>query len=151
VVIGVGNPYRGDDAAGLLAARHAAALLPADVTVVEEEGEPTALLDRWRTADAAVVIDAVVSGARPGTVHRIDAAAGPVPSSLFGVSTHALSVADAIELARALKTLPPRIIVYGIEGENFEAGTVISPQVAAAVEDTARRVAAEAMGLRAEG
>lgn len=145
VVIGVGNRYRGDDAAGLLAARRAAELLPPGVAVLEEEGEPTVLLERWRAADAVVVIDAVASGERPGTVHRIDAAAGPVPSKLFSVSTHAMSVADVVELARALGMLPPRLIVYGIEGEHFGAGTGLSPQVAAGVEETARRVAREAM------
>ncbi len=150
VVIGVGNRYRRDDAAGLLAARRVAQLLPANVTVVEEEGEPTRLLERWRGAELVVLIDAIASGARPGTVQRIDAAAGPVPSALFTLSTHAMSVAEAIELARALGTLPPRVVVYGIEGANFEAGTTLSPQVAAAVDETARQVAAEAANLLGE-
>lgn len=150
VVIGVGNSYRRDDAAGLLAARRAAQLLPAGVSVLEEEGEPTLLLGRWRAAESVVLIDAVTSGARPGTVHPIDAAAGPVPSKLFAVSTHAMSLAEAIELARALGALPPRIVVYGIEGENFEAGTALSPQVAAAVEEAARLVTAEARQLLKE-
>ena len=36
-----------------------------------------------------------------------------------GSSTHALGLAEAMELARALGRLPP-VIVYGIEGKTFE-------------------------------
>jgi hydrogenase maturation protease len=131
VVIGVGNAARGDDAAGLIAARRLGGL--------EHEGDPVALLDVWRGAELAVVIDAVSSGAEPGTVHRFDATAEPLPAHLRGSSsTHALGLAEAIELGRALGRLPARLIVYGIEGERFEAGTELTPAVAAAVEAVAR-------------
>jgi hydrogenase maturation protease len=130
VVIGVGNAARGDDAAGLIAARRLGGL--------EHEGDPVALLDMWRDADVAVVIDAVSSGAEPGTVHRFDATSAPLPARLRGsTSSHALGLAEAIELGRTLGRLPGRLIVYGIEGERFEAGTELTPAVAAAVEAVA--------------
>jgi hydrogenase maturation protease len=131
VVIGVGNAARGDDAAGLIAARRLGGL--------EHEGDPVALLDVWRGAELAVVIDAVSSGAEPGTVHRFDATSAPLPARLRGsTSSHALGLAEAIELGRTLGRLPGRLIVYGIEGERFEAGTELTPAVAAAVEAVAR-------------
>jgi hydrogenase maturation protease len=130
VVIGVGNAARGDDAAGLIAARRLGGL--------EHEGDPVALLDVWRGAELAVVIDAVSSGAEPGTVHRFDATSAPLPARLRGsTSSHALGLAEAIELGRTLGRLPGRLIVYGIEGERFEAGTELTPAVAAAVEAVA--------------
>jgi hydrogenase maturation protease len=130
VVIGVGNAARGDDAAGLIAARRLGGL--------EHECDPVALLDMWRDADVAVVIDAVSSGAEPGTVHRFDATSAPLPARLRGsTSSHALGLAEAIELGRTLGRLPGRLIVYGIEGERFEAGTELTPAVAAAVEAVA--------------
>jgi hydrogenase maturation protease len=130
VVIGVGNAARGDDAAGLIAARRLGGL--------EHEGDPVALLDMWRDADVAVVIDAVSLGAEPGTVHRFDATSAPLPARLRGsTSSHALGLAEAIELGRTLGRLPGRLIVYGIEGERFEAGTELTPAVAAAVEAVA--------------
>jgi hydrogenase maturation protease len=92
----------------------------------------------WREADVAVVIDAVSSGAEPGTVHRFDATSAPLPARLRGsTSSHALGLAEAIELGRTLGRLPGRLIVYGIEGERFEAGTELTPAVAAAVEAVA--------------
>ena len=127
MVIGVGNAARGDDAAGVIAARRLGG--------IEHHGDPVALLDVWRGAATAIVIDAVRSGAPPGTVHRFDATAAPLPTQLRGSSsTHALGLAEAIELGRTLGQLPARLIVYGIEGERFEAGTELTPAVAAAIE-----------------
>jgi hydrogenase maturation protease len=135
VVIGVGNAARGDDAAGLVVARRLGGR--------EHEGDPLALLDAWEGAATAVVIDAVSSGAAPGTVHRFEVGDAALPARLrSSTSTHAVGLAEAIELARALDRLPPRLIVYGIEGERFTAGADLSPAVAAAVELVAAAVIA---------
>ena len=44
LVVGIGNPDRGDDAVGRLVARALRGRVPADVRVVEQDGEATALL-----------------------------------------------------------------------------------------------------------
>lgn len=134
LVIGIGNPWRHDDAAGVELARRLAAAAPESVTVREQEGEPVALVDAWEGAEAAVIVDAVSSGAPPGTVHRFDAVSGPLPARTFAHSTHALGLAEAIELGRALGRLPERLAVYGIEGERFDAGAGLSPAVERAVD-----------------
>jgi hydrogenase maturation protease len=143
VLIGVGNTDRGDDGAGRAVAERLAQAPPPDVTVVEESGEATALLARFRGADAVCLVDACASGAEPGTVRRFDAGAAPLPQGLFDVSTHGFGVAQAIELARALGELPPRCVVYAIEGGTFETGAPMSPAVAAAVDEVAGRLRAE--------
>jgi hydrogenase maturation protease len=127
LVIGLGNAARRDDAAGLIAARRLGGL--------EHEGDPLALLDLWDGAGLAVVIDAVRSGAEPGTIHRFDAGHAPLPAPLRGsTSTHAVGLGEAIELARTLGRLPARLVVYGIEGERFDAGAELTPPVSAAVD-----------------
>ena len=73
------------------------------------------------------------SGAEPGTVHRIDASAEPLPRSLFDASTHHFALADTVELARALGRLPRRVIVFGIEGERSTTGDSRSAGVEAAL------------------
>lgn len=138
VVIGVGNDLRGDDAVGLVVARRVRAGAPEGVRVLECEQEPSRLLDAWRGVDAAYVIDACASGGTPGTVHRFDASGDPVPASGLRSSTHAFGVGDAVELARALGELPPRVVVYGIEGADFTPGGGLG----AAVTEAAERVAA---------
>ncbi len=134
VVIGVGNEYRSDDGAGIAVARRLRALFPTSITILEESGEGVALLQAWQGAAWVTLVDAVGSGAAPGTIHRLDARKALVPSGFFNYSTHAFSVAEAVELARSLDQLPPHLIVYGIEGENFAAGVELSPAVEQAVE-----------------
>ena len=148
--IGVGNELRGDDAAGLLVARRLRDRVPAGVRVVEREGEPTALLDAWAGSDSVLVIDAVYSGAPPGTVHRLDAAVEPIPARLAGGSTHAFSVGEAVELGRALDRLPDRLVVLGIEGARFEAGDRVAPEVEDAVERAVDAALGEIESMLAE-
>ena len=143
LIIGLGNEYRRDDAVGLVVARRLREAAPESVLVREETGEGASLLESWQDADAVILIDAVRSDAAPGTVHRLDAHEGPVAREFFRFSTHAFGLAEAVELARALGRLPPRLIVYGVEGKSFEAGVGLSPEVGAAVGAVVERVLEE--------
>jgi hydrogenase maturation protease len=136
-VVCVGNRLRGDDAAGLEVASHLRGTLPGDVEITEREGEPTLLIDAWDGADALWVVDAVSSGSGPGTVHRLDAGERPLPPDPFRASTHHVSLAETIELARVLGRLPARTIVYGIEAASFAIGEPLTPAVAAAAATVA--------------
>jgi len=140
VVVGVGNEYRRDDGIGLAVAARLHGRVPAHVDVVCCEQEPSRLLDAWEGADIALVVDAVESGAEPGTLLRFDATELALPVRVFRSSTHAFGVGDAIELARVLGKLPARVVVYGVEGGQFEAGEGLTTAVEAAVEPTARAV-----------
>jgi hydrogenase maturation protease len=132
-VIGVGNGWRGDDAAGLVAARRLRELVPEGVEVSEAEGDLSSLLDLWASADEVLVIDAVRSGAAPGALQRVDARATSLPARFARRSTHAVGLAEAVELGRALGRLPSRLIVFGIEGERFEPGERLSSRVESGV------------------
>jgi hydrogenase maturation protease len=145
-VIGVGNRWRGDDAAGLVAAQRLRES-PAGADVLELEGEPVALLDAWEGEGRVIVIDAVVSGSEPGTVHRIDAIEDELPDFMRRTSTHALGLAEAVELGRALDRLPGGLIVLGIEGSSFEAGDALTPGAERGVAAAVERAAAELAGF----
>jgi hydrogenase maturation protease len=147
-VIGIGNAWQGDDAAGLAAARLLRERAPDGVTVLELEGEPVSLVEALEGADEAFLVDAVRSGSEPGTVHRIDATGEPVPATLSAASTHTLGVGEAIELARALGRLPRRVVLYGIEAQSLSAGQELTPAVAQAVGEVAERVLAECTSSR---
>jgi hydrogenase maturation protease len=143
LIIGLGNEYRGDDAVGLVVARRLAGAAREGVRVREESGEGTALIESWQDADTVILIDAVHSGAKPGTIHRLDAHAQPIAKKFFRFSTHAFGLAEAVELARALGRLPQWLIVYGVEGKRFEAGVGLSPEVEEVVGKVVERVLAE--------
>jgi hydrogenase maturation protease len=143
LVVGVGNAYRSDDAVGLIAARRVREEVGDLVTVREESGEGTALIESWRGADTVILIDAVRSSTEPGALCRFDARVRPLPATLFPHSTHAFGVAEAVELARALDQLPSHLIVYGIEGKTFTAGVELSPEVEKAIAGLVERVRQE--------
>jgi hydrogenase maturation protease len=145
-VIGVGNAWRNDDAAGLEVARLLTGTLPEGAEVLEREGEPTSLIEAWEGAGAVWLADAVSSGADPGTVHRHDASEQALPATLFDTSTHHFGLAEAVEIARALGRLPRTTVVYGIEGASFDTGKTLSPEVreaAARVAEAIREEVAE--------
>jgi hydrogenase maturation protease len=142
-IIGVGNRWRGDDAAGLVVVDRLRGEPLDGVDVFEHEGEPSGLLDEWQGAEAVWLVDAVSSGAPRGTVHRHDAGRRELPADLFRASTHTFGVADAVELARALGRLPASLVVYGIEGRDFEAGARLGPEIEAAASEVVSAIADE--------
>jgi hydrogenase maturation protease len=150
VVIGVGNPYRGDDEAGLAVAQLLRPRLHG-VDVRESDGEPTRLLDMWTGAGLAIVIDAVHSHqAPPGHVHWFDVGPEGLELTESLPSTHGMGPGDAIALGRALGRLPKRLVIYGIEGEEFGEGTAITPPVAEAIDEVVERVEREVAAARGD-
>ena len=141
LIVGIGNPYRGDDGVGRFIAQRLKALLLDGVKVLEDSGEATSLISAWEGADEVILIDAVVSGSKPGAIYHFDASVKPLPKDLFkNVSTHSFSVAEAIELTRAMNRLPPKVIVYGIEGKCFDDGAALSEDVEIAAEEVIARL-----------
>ena len=124
----------------MLVARALRDRIPEDVELVEHEGEPTALIDAWSGRRVTVVVDAIAGKGPPGAVRSFDATFSALPASLSGGSTHAFTLPQAIELARALGRLPVRLLVVGIEGARFEASSRPARPVADAIEPAAQAV-----------
>ena len=85
IVVGIGNPERGDDAAGRAVAQLLRGMLPVNIPlniplntreesweIAEHDGEAAALLSLLDGASEAFLVDACRSGAPCGTVRRID-------------------------------------------------------------------------------
>jgi hydrogenase maturation protease len=121
LVIGVGNDYRHDDAVGLIVARRLREKNLQHVTVREMSGEGAALIAAWQGADCVIIVDAVQSGAAPGTIFRVEAHREPIPTNFFHCSTHAFGVAEAIETARSLGQLPREFNYLRDRGEETSA------------------------------
>lgn len=133
LVIGVGNPYRHDDGVGIAAIERLRDLSLTDVCLVEESGEPVALVQRWDGHDAVVLVDAVDSGgaAEAGALHRFECTGGEwdVVPSASAISSHGLGVAEAVELGRVLDRLPARLVFFGVEAADTSDGVGLSAAV----------------------
>lgn len=149
VVAGLGNPLRGDDAAGLEAARLLAAAPPTGCAVHLLEGEPLGLLELCEGVEALVVIDALRVAAPAGSVHRVVVREGAaLPALLRGpASSHAVGLGEALALGAALGRLPATVVVLGVAAERFAAGAAMSPAVAAAVGTLAGLARSEVLRL----
>jgi hydrogenase maturation protease len=143
-VIGVGNAWRGDDAAGLMVAQRLRQENFAYAEIIESPETADALADAWQDATRVIVVDAVVAGGPPGAIYRFNA---HDPAATFPVSrspsSHGWGVAEAVALGRLFQELPPVLIIYGIEGQNFTLGGGLSKAVAAAIPEAARRIVEE--------
>ena len=144
LVLGIGHPDRGDDAAGPLVA---AAL--EDVPGVVARGvtsDPSAILTDplWDTAAPVYLVDTVRTGSRPGTVHRWSGARLRAHLPATGGGTHDLGIATTLQLAAALDRLPPQLTVIGVEGSRFDLGAPPSRPVRHAIAIVAASLAREA-------
>jgi hydrogenase maturation protease len=116
-VVGCGSP-RGDDAVAWEVIRQLGdSGLAAGVELHVVEGGDQ-LLDRLDGRGTLVLIDAISSGARPGSIHRFDWPGLPIESLRPG-STHDLGPGEALRLAATLGLLPPQATVWGIEAKCF--------------------------------
>jgi hydrogenase maturation protease len=129
LVIGIGNAWRRDDAAGLEVARRLR-----DAGLRAHDSDPSRLLDLWAGESEVIVVDAAASRAEPGTIHRLDGLEDDLPAWLSCSSTHHLGVGEAVELGRCLRRMPGNLEILGIEGACFEAGEGLSAPVARAVD-----------------
>ena len=144
LVIGIGNPDRGDDAAGLRVVEMLRETPIPGARLVTVTGDMLRLLDSFADADSAVLIDAMHTGAVAGSVVRFDASSAQIKNDLESfASSHAFNLAETIELARSLNRLPPRLVVFGIEAADFTLGNDLSAAVAGAVAAVAERIREE--------
>jgi len=140
IIIGIGNAFRQDDAAGLRVVRRLREIGCPGTSIIEHDGEGSSLMAHFESGGTIILIDAAQSGAAPGTVHEPDIRSAPLPASLSRTSSHQFGVAEAIEMARALNTLPERLYIFAVEGKHFGYGTEVSPEVQHAIDEVCERI-----------
>ncbi|OBC02286.1 hydrogenase maturation protease [Mycobacterium sp. 852002-40037_SCH5390672] len=141
LVAGIGNIFLGDDGFGSEVVRNAE--LPQDDPTVQVidygiRGMHLAydLLEEW---DTLVLVDAVPSQGRPGTLHvfQADHASSPETNGLDG---HSMDPAAVFASLRALGGHPPYTVVVGCEAGSVQEGIGLTEPVAQAVPRAARAV-----------
>ena len=142
-VIGIGQRLRGDDEAGLEAVslwqnKYPATAGSASIRVELVESPGIGLLALMENAQAAILVDAVMSGVQPGTLVRLrhtDLAAYQEGTN----SAHGWGVAETLALGAKIspETLPEHILIIGIEAGQVNLGQAFSPAVSTALEKAA--------------
>lgn len=131
-MVGLGQLWRGDDALGWLVVRD----LPerAGVRKLLVADDMTRMLEIFEpTLHSLILVDAVRSGAPPGTFHRLDLSEPP-PHTSMRFSSHSLNPLEVVELARRVKpVMPSPIVLLGLEGAEFAFGSELSEPVSAAL------------------
>ena len=139
-ILGIGSPS-GDDQAGWLTVD---ALLAAglDGVVLEKLDRPGAnLLPLLDGAAWVILVDAMQGGGQPGRIRRFDR--NDWSTYGHGLSSHGFGVLDALSLAQALGSLPPRLDLYGIEMGSVNPHGEAGDNIQAAARQLAKHIAAE--------
>lgn len=143
LILGLGNPIVRDDAVGLRVARALQTCLAdrQDVEVAEDYWGGLRLMERLVGYERAVVIDAICTGAAPGTIHRLRVDDIPTQRS---ASAHDVNLPTALALGRQSGLALPsddRIALVAVEAQDIiHFGENLTAEVEAALPEAIRRV-----------
>ncbi|MBZ5514656.1 MAG: hydrogenase maturation protease [Acidobacteriia bacterium] len=142
-VVGCGNPWAGDDSAGIEIVRRLRERGGCRCELLERPQEGVELMDVLRDVEAVLFIDAVSSGAAAGTLHLV-----PLPSAcvvtrtLGAISTHGWGLPETLWLMASLRQRIPRLALLGVEIEQALAGAPRSAAVESAIRSVVKCFAA---------
>lgn len=133
LIIGYGNPLRGDDGLGWAAAELLTARTdPAHVNIITCQQLTPDLAASISEAAQVIFIDAAVEG-QPGEVQIRPLTAPPTPDD--GTFTHHLDAAGMMELAASLYEATPLAHLVTVRGYDFSFRDGLSDEMQAALND----------------
>ncbi len=136
VILGIGNPLRGDDAVGIRILRLLRGRVPRNVKLIEGGMVPENFIGKIKLFNPShiLLIDAADFGGQPGEVRLIS------PERIVGItlSTHALPLHVIAELINA--TISAKIMLFGIQPKNLNLGEEVSPEIKVAIRESAETI-----------
>jgi hydrogenase maturation protease len=141
VVIGLGNPLMGDDGLGLAALERLRRdwEIPPDVELVDGGTWGLTLLPVIEEARRVLFIDAIKTGAAPGT--GVVIARDDLPRVLATkVSPHQVDLRDVLALAELRGTLPRETTAIGLEPAQVELSDELSDALRGQLDDLVQAV-----------
>jgi len=144
-IVGVGNVLLSDEGVGIHVVRALREIsLPSHVTIYEFGTRGLGILEAVEGFRKMVIVDAVRSGAPPGSIKRwrlgelIDANA-PRMTSL-----HEMDLLTILKIGRATAKLPNEVVIVGIEPKVLSLGLELSPELKARFRELLDSVVKEA-------
>lgn len=149
LVVGLGNPLLADDGLGIEIIGRLAKSYDCGPDVEIEDGGTWGmnLLPQLETAERVLFVDAIKTGAIPGTLQRIEGEQLPRQLGLK-ISPHQMDLQDLVAVSSIRGTFPTDAVAIGVEPECVETRTGLSASVSARLDDVLDAVVAQ---LRAWG
>jgi hydrogenase maturation protease len=144
LVLGLGNTIMADDGVGprVVQMLKSDAGMPDDVELVDGGTLGLDLLPFLEGVRLLIIVDAVETGGKPGTVVRL--AGEDVPIALATkLSPHQMGMKDLLAVASLMGQLPEQIILIGVQPERLEMDTELSQSVSAVLPDLVEMVKCE--------
>lgn len=152
LVLGIGNILLGDEGVGVRVVEdlRQAGPTPDGVEVVDGGTAGMALIDIIAGRRHVIIVDAVKTGAAPGTI--VVLRDGDIPAGFRErTSPHALGIGDVLAVLNLQGEAPHRLTLIGIEPDSLDFGLELSATVAAQVPALAERVKSELESAIAAG
>ncbi len=137
VIMGVGNPLKGDDAAGLLCAEALLKGIPAKgrrgVKILRAYDVPenyTGIIRKFRPT-RVIIIDAALAGLKPGEVFVLE----KEKIAIEEISSHKIPLMVLISYLE--QSIECKVTVLGIQARDLSFGAPVSPIIKAAVKTVA--------------
>lgn len=134
VILGIGNPLRGDDALGVEIIKLLRKKTLKNILLIEGGPIPENFIGKIKlfAPSHVLLIDAAHFGGSPGDVSLIS------PEQIKGVaiSTHAIPLYLTAELIK--EATGAKIMLLGVQPKNVDLGEKISPEVEEAIKEITR-------------
>lgn len=147
IVLGIGNPLRGDDGVGPAVIQALTDIhdLPAEVSLLDCGGECLMSVLLTQSYTKAILVDAVDMGCAPGDWIRFtldDAIINSINLDSWDNSHH-INLVDLIALAGALKIRLPELVIYGIQPQSVGWQQKVSGAILRVIPDVCQAILTE--------
>ncbi len=148
LVLGIGNVLLHDEGFGVRVVEELerSFSFPEGVELMDGGTCGMDLRDRLCHRDLLVIVDAMKNGSPPGTAYRlIDE---EIPAYFHTrISPHQLGISDLLASLALTGSLPPRLVLFGMEPEDLTTGLGLSPLVEAGMAKVVAAVGEELASL----
>jgi len=141
LIVGFGSPY-GDDQFGWLVIEQLQTALKDRNTVrtICCDHSGVDWIHLYQPPEQLIFVDAVKSGAIPGTLHHLSLNPSEKSTLPSTASSHGIGLQQGLAIAAAITELPTEIEFYGVELEQCNVSNTASPATIEQVEKTTKQI-----------
>jgi hydrogenase maturation protease len=143
LILGIGNILLKDEGVGVHVVQRLKEMhLPDDIEILDGGTAGLDLVDFIAERKKLIVIDAVNTGEKPGTIYRLTEENLAIQPKAI-MSFHDIDFLDALHMSIVMDEKPEEIVVIGIEPKDMSDGTELSPEIEERIPDIIKIVMQE--------